>query len=96
MISNDGGQTESPAATPAQAGDGSPSWHRLLAVGLSLFVPGAGHFSAGRIGAGAVWLVAAFGAYAHSLRWGLVIHALCVFAAARIALAPSATARSSP
>ena len=95
MIPKDGARTESPAAAPPLAGDGSPSRHRIVAVVLSLFIPGAGHFSAGRIGAGLVWLVAAFGAYAHSLRWGLVVHALCVFAAARIALEASADVRSS-
>jgi hypothetical protein len=56
----------------------------LVAVALSLFVPGAGHLYARRWLAGLVWLVLAFAAYAWRLGPGLVVHGLCVLSAAFI------------
>lgn len=70
----------------AQDAAGASDGPRYLAVGLTLLIPGAGHFSAGRVAAGAIWMVVALAVYTQSLWWGLAVHALCIAATVRIAM----------
>lgn len=52
-----------------------------IAAVLSFFVPGLGQLYSGRLGAGALWLLATGLAYWVVLIPGFLVHALCIWSA---------------
>jgi TM2 domain-containing membrane protein YozV len=80
------GSTGSDGATPADpaAPVASPPAvrSRLIAVLLSVIIPGAGHVYARRPVAGLVWFAVCLAAYSWLLVPGLIMQGLCVLSAA--------------
>lgn len=68
-----GAASEAPAARPRS---------RLLAVGLTAIIPGAGHVYAGRRVAGLIWFALALAGYATFFLPGFILHVFCLISAA--------------
>ena len=73
---------------PISAGDGyfltlRPKSNPVVAVMLSMLIPGAGHIYAGRAGAGVAWMATTLMGYACCFLPGLFLHGLCLVSAAQ-------------
>jgi hypothetical protein len=73
---------------PISAGDGyfltlRPRSNPVVAVMLSMLIPGAGHIYAGRAGAGVAWMATTLMGYACCFLPGLFLHGLCLVSAAQ-------------
>lgn len=64
--------------------------HRDVAAVLAVLVPGLGHVYAGRLRAGALWFLAVAVGYWAVLLPGVVLHAISIWSADRIAAAAAA------
>ncbi len=60
----------------------APSWNRLVAIILSLILPGLGQLYKGQVINGIVWFIATVIGYAAMIVPGLVLHLLCICGAA--------------
>jgi TM2 domain-containing membrane protein YozV len=65
----------------------SRTWSPGVAAVLSLVIPGAGQMYRGNVGAGIAWLLSVVVAYLLFVGLGLILHLICVFAAASGAVA---------
>ncbi len=63
--------------------------HRDVAAVLAVLVPGLGHVYAGRLRAGVIWFLAVALGYWAVLLPGIVLHAISIWSADRIAAAAS-------
>ncbi len=63
--------------------------HRDVAAVLAVLVPGLGHVYAGRLRAGVIWFLAVALGYWAVLLPGIVLHAISIWSAERIAAAAS-------
>jgi hypothetical protein len=73
---------------PISAGDSffltlRPKTSPVMAVMLSMLIPGAGHIYAGRAGAGVAWMATTLMGYACCFLPGLFLHGLCLLSAAQ-------------
>jgi hypothetical protein len=68
----------------------------LIAVLLTLIIPGAGHLYLRRWLAGLVWLVLALAAYSSFLVPGLILHGLCLLSLALVRPAAVTAPGSAP
>jgi hypothetical protein len=73
---------------PISAGDSffltlRPKPSPVMAVMLSMLIPGAGHIYAGRAGAGVAWMATTLMGYACCFLPGLFLHGLCLLSAAQ-------------
>lgn len=57
-------------------------WSPGVAALLSFLIPGAGQMYKGHVGAGLIWLVVVVIGYAMLIVPGLILHLVCIFAAA--------------
>lgn len=70
-----------PLQASAQAG-APRTWSPGIAALLSLVIPGAGQMYRGHVGAGLLWFVFVIGGYAMFIFPGLILHIVCIVAAA--------------